>query len=348
MNADDLHAQAGQQNYANVFAGYWGGIVCSPGPVTTENPNPTGGDVIIKWTHLEFAGGPSGPNNDPAIYAQGDPRYIIYYGNIKRNFVLEDSWVFGSKDDAIRTAGGKISIMRNTFELCGQSGGEFFNMKSGTVGDLAFNILIGAATNALKASDSGSSGVQCDVVMYNNTMINCGFRQTKSGRGGSIDFEKGARGMAYNNLIINCRFGMRVTSDADVSNVAYNNQFFYGSTDNIVGQFTAADGIAALQSNDIYSASPGDNDPKFYGYDVTQFDYTTNPGPMTVQTQPAYLVTIGTSNFRLQAASKALNKGKVDFQPLGAVTLTGTYGTTITPPGKDIGAYQNDGTGNQH
>jgi hypothetical protein len=70
---------------------------------------------------------------------------------------------------------------------------------------------------------------------------------------------------------------------------------------------------------------------------------------MTVSVQTADLVTIGTSNFRLQAStSPALNKGKVDLTPINAVTATGTLGTTISPPGKDIGAYQNDGTGNQH
>lgn len=348
-NAATLHTEASAQNYTNIFQGWWGGIVCSPGPVTASNPTPTGGDMIIKWTHLEFAGGPSGPNNDPAIYAQGDPRYIIYYGNIKKNFILEDSWVFGSKDDAIRISGGKISVMRNTFELCGQAGGEFFNMKSGTVGDIGYNMLIGAATNALKASDSGSSGVQCDVSMYNNTMVNCGFRQTKSGRGGSIDYEKGARGWVYNNLIANCRFGLRLTSDADLANITYNNQYYYGSSDKIIGQFLVADGVAKFQSADTHSTTIKDNDPKFYGYDLTKFDFVANPGPMNVSLQTADLVTIGTSNFRLQASiSPALNKGKVDLTPINAVTVTGTLGTTITPPGKDIGAYQNDGTGNQH
>src|ERR1700744_5284125 len=56
--AAQLHTEANQQNYTNVFQGWWGGMVCIPGPVTATDPNPAGGDVIIKWTHLEFAGGP--------------------------------------------------------------------------------------------------------------------------------------------------------------------------------------------------------------------------------------------------------------------------------------------------
>jgi hypothetical protein len=341
QNSAALHTEAAAQNYGNTFQGWWGGIVCTP-----SSPSTLGGDVIIKWTHLEFAGGPAGPNN--TVYAEGDPRYIMYFGNITKNFILEDSWLFGSKDDGIRVGGGKVSIMRNTFELCGQGGGEFFNMKSGTVGDLAYNFMIGAATNALKASDAGSSGIQTNVNMYNNTIANCGFRQTKSGRGGSINFEKAASGKVYNNLIANCRFGLRVTSDADLQNMKYNNQYFYGSTAGLVGQFLASDGVATFQSRDVHSTTVRDNDPLFYGYDLTKFDYTANPGPLSVSAQTPYVVMVGTSNFRLQAASKALGKGNVDFQPMSAVKTTGDYGTTITPPGKDIGAYQADGTGNQH
>ncbi|MCJ8209050.1 hypothetical protein MUY27_04970 [Mucilaginibacter sp. RS28] len=346
-NSDAVHAEATQGTYTNVFTGYWGGIVCYPGPATASNPNPAGGDVIIKWTHLEFAGGPAGPN-DAAVYAQGDPRYLVIFNNIKKNFILEDSWIFGSKDDAVRVTGGKINVMRNTFEFCGQAGGEFFNMKSGTVGNIGYNLLIGAATNALKASDAGSSGTQTNVAMYNNTIINCGFRQTKTGRGGSINYEKAARGQIYNNLILNCRFGLRLTSDADLTNIAYNNQLYYGSTSGIVSQFTAADGVATFKANDIKSSTPGDNDPKFYGYNMTQYDYAANPGPITAAKQTPAAVMVGTSNFRLQTGSPAIGKGRNDFSPVNSVTSTGNYGATITQPGKDLGAYQTDGTGNQH
>src|SRR5205823_4859883 len=131
----------------------------------------------------------------------------------------------------------------------------FFHMKSGTIGDIAYNLMIGAATNAIKASDSGSSGVQTNVNMYNNTIINCGYRQTKSGRGGSINFEKAARGLVYNNLILNCRFGLRLVNDADLTNIKYNNQLYYGNSQAIVTQFRAGDGVATFQTNDIYSAT---------------------------------------------------------------------------------------------
>src|ERR1700761_2295660 len=136
--------------------------------------------------------------------------------------------------------------MRNTFELCGAVGGEFFNIKTGTLGDIAYNVFIGSATNSTKISDSGTSGIQCTAAVYNNTIIDGGYRQTKSGRGGSIDFEKGAKGRAFNNLIVNCRFGLRITSDADVTNVVYANNYYYGYSPAIVGQFYSADSAPAV------------------------------------------------------------------------------------------------------
>lgn len=352
-NAADLHTQATQQNYTNVFQGWWGGLVCTPAAATATNPAPQGGDVVIKWTHIEFAGSPAGANNETAVYKAGDPRYNIYFGNLKKNFIVEDSWFFGAKDDNVRIVGGKVSIMRNTFELCGGVGGEFVNMKSGTVGDLAFNMCIGAATNAIKASDSGTSGTQCNVNVYNNTIINGGYRQTKTGRGGGINYEAGARGLIYNNLLVNCRFSLRITKDADVANVIYGNQLFYGYSPAIVGQFYATDGIGdgkgVTKPTDILSITPQQNNPMFYGYDINAYNFTANPGPITSNLQPYNLLTIGNANFNLKEdVSPGIKKSKTDFLPLKAVTTTGNYGTTIMLPGKDLGAYQTDGTGNQH
>jgi hypothetical protein len=352
QNAAQLHAEATQQNYTNVFFGWWGGITATPASPTPTNPSPTGGDVIIKWTHIEFSGAPSGDSDDQAIYPSGTARFNMYFGNKTKNLIIEDSWFFGAKDDNIQVGGGHISIMRNTFELCGGVGGEFFNMKTGTLGDIAYNVCIGSATNSFKISDSGTSGIQCTATVYNNTIIDGGYRQTKSGRGGSIDFEKGAKGHAYNNLIVNCRFGLRITPDADVANVIYGNQGFYGSSQAIADQFytkdTAPAVLAAKASTDIISTTPKQNTPAFTAFDVEQYDFASNPGPISASLQPAAIVTIGSSNFRLTSASPEINKGTVSFSPLGTVTAIGTYGTTITPPGRDIGAYQSDGSGNQH
>lgn len=349
-NAAQLHTEANQQNYANVFQGWWGGIYCTPGTATAQDPNPAGGDLVIKWTHLEFAGAPAGEDDDHAIYADGDPRWTIYFGNITKNIILEDSWIYGSKDDGMRVAGGHVDISRNTYELCGVAAGEACNLKSGSVGDISYNMIIGAATNAFKISDAGSSGTQCNINCYNNTMVNCGFRQNStSGHGGSIDFEKAAKGNAYNNMIVNCAVGLRILSSADFANISFNNQLFYGYNSTIAGVFYASDAkYKTAQSNDIYSATPQANNPMFYGFDVNAFNYTQFPAPESASNQVPSIVMVGTSSFRIQASSPAYGKAASGISSYNTVTATGNYGANITPPGKDIGAYQYDGTGNQH
>jgi hypothetical protein len=349
-NAAALHAQAAAQNYTSVFQGWWGGIFAEPGPVTTEDPKPAGGDMIIKWTHLEFAGGPSGPDDDQVVYTpQGSPRWTIYFANITKNFVLEDSWLFGSKDDGMRLAGGHVDISRNTYELCGVASGEACNMKSGSVGDVDYNMVIGAATNAFKISDAGSTGTQCNINCYNNTIVNCGFRQSStSGHGGSIDFEKAAKGNAYNNLIVNCAVGLRVLSTADVTNVAYNNQLFYGNDAAIVSTFYAKDGVGTTKAADIISATPQSNNPTFLGFDVNGFDYTKITPPVTANVQTPVTVMVGTSSFHILSTSPAYGKGNVSFSSYNTGTSTGDYAPTVTAPGIDIGAYQSNGAGNQH
>ena len=93
---------------------------------------------------------------------------------------------------------------------------------------------------------------------------------------------------------------------------------------------------------DSYTAAAsftGANDPKF----------KNAPVPLP---QGYYLVAVsavGNYNFRLQSNSLCIGKGYTDFNPKGDVPVNNKYGVTqLTPPGKDLGAYQLDGTGNQH
>jgi hypothetical protein len=349
-NAASLKAQAAQQNYTNVFQGWWGGIFAEPGPVTAADPTPKGGDMIIKWTHLEFAGGPSGPDDDQVVYTpQGSPRWTIYFANISKNFVLEDSWIYGSRDDGMRVAGGHVDISRNTYELCGVAAGEACNLKSGSVGDIDYNMVIGAATNAFKISDAGSTGTQCNINCYNNTIVNCGWRQSStSGHGGSIDFEKSAKGNAYNNMIVNCAVGLRILSSADYKNIVFNNQLFYGYNAAIVGTFYATDGKETFAANDIYSSTPQNNNPQFYGYDVNAYNYTSFPAPVTANNQTPLIVMVGNSSFHIPNTSPAYGKGTTAFSSYNTGTSTGAYAPNVTAPGSDIGAYQVNGNGNQH
>jgi hypothetical protein len=327
------------RNTGSIGAGIWGGIQCG------ENS----GDVIIRWTHIEFAGGPAGTSADPAVFAAGDPRNSVSFTNTNANFILEDSWIYGTTDDGMRILHGRVSIMRNTFEVCGKAGGESLNLKNGCVGDVAYNVSIGSATNGIKVSNSGAGPVQTSLNVYNNTILNGGFRQVKSGRGGSIDLEKGAQSRIYNNMIINCRFGLRITPDADTAHTTYNNQFYYANDPRVIAQFNCADGVEKTQPGDIRSASPKGNNPLFGSYDVDQFDYTTVSFPMDIKAMPLTILTAGAYNFSLLPGSPALKKANADaFKAMKTVPQGGLYGATTQGPGVDMGAYQSDGSGNQH
>ena len=322
------------------FKGYWGGI------------NADGASLLVlRWTDIGYVGGAYGANA-PTGYAAGDAKYGISMLAKKPNavFVLEDSYLHGSVDDFIRLQSCKFSVMRNRFEKTGKAGGESLNVKAGSVGDIAYNTFVGAATNGSKVASVAAAPVQANVNTYNNTYLNCGYRQTKAGRGGSINYEVQAAGLVYNNLIVNCRFGLRMRSDdqPDLTKIKYNNQYYYGSTANQVAEFNAATAgsMTANQPNDTRGAA-GANDPKFLAADLTTAAGTTAAPSTTIQ-WTNFLK--GSGSLHLQATSPALGKGFTTFSPLNAVSgfsVGGLFTPTISLPGSDAGAYQADGTGNQ-
>ncbi|MBS1564488.1 MAG: hypothetical protein JST39_08855, partial [Bacteroidetes bacterium] len=197
------------------FAGGWPGIYCAA----------TCPMLILKWTHVEFGGYGLSNTQAALVNQKAGTAFSILFQNSNGIFVMEDSWLYGGVDDPIRVSNGKIAFMRNTFEKGGYNGGDCLNCKGGTVGDMAYNLFVGMATNGQKASNKGQpvGALQTNISMWNNTFIHCGYRQIQTGRGANIDIEEGARGIAYNNLIVNCKFGIRIVSNpaADTANTRY-------------------------------------------------------------------------------------------------------------------------------
>jgi hypothetical protein len=332
------------RNSAYRFGGLWGGIQGDTGS----------GDVILKWTHLEYAGGTPGPSADPTLYTPGgDPRYMIEFRSPNSNLILEDSWLFGSTDDCVRSDGGHVNIIRNTFESNGMVGGESFNIKNATFGNVAYNLFIGSCTNGCKIANTKGTGLECHVDCYNNTFVNTGWRQAETARAGSTDIEKGGSGDEFNNLYVNARTGFRIPSGSDVAdttNCAYGYQFYYGQAQPVVNEFYPPDGCQSPRSTDIAGAVM-QNDPKFVNYNVNQFDFNVLLWPLdTAQMSLAMMKQEGLYDFHLQSGSPCIGKGTTTaFVPMTSVTnIGGQYGTTILAPDKDMGAYQSDGTGNQH
>jgi hypothetical protein len=317
------------------FKGYWGGIQGGAGS----------GDIIIKWTRLEYLGGIA-----PATAASrpGEERYGIFVNNPSANFVLEDSWLYGSANDMVRPAGCKYEIFRNTFEKVGFSAGECVNVKSGSVGDIGYNLAVGGTGNAFKTANAGGLSPQSNMNTYNNTVITTGYRQAKAGEGGSIDFENDGRGMAFNNFIVDCAYGLSVlggggaTPAADTANIQYGYTYNYGDDTAITDQFLPAGYITMAQPSDINSGdatTPGANNPSFVNY----------PLPLPANTNFNSANYVGGFDFHLKPGSPAIGKGNTGFAAYGVVKIDPVFGATeITPPGKDIGAFQSDGSGNQH
>ncbi|MEO6314108.1 MAG: hypothetical protein ABIU63_12675 [Chitinophagaceae bacterium] len=346
--------------------------------------------LSFKWTRIEFCGATAGTAIASLLgLSATDPTYAVYFQNANGAFIFEDSWIYGTNDDAIRVGTGKFAILRSTFEKCGSTGGDVLNVKNGGVGDMAYNFFIGCATNALKASNKGvNTKLQSNIRIYNNTVVNCGYRQLKTGRGGCMNFEEGARGKAFNNLIINCKFGLRINNSvvADTASLYknnYGNNFYWADSLSVANQIfpngntqavtkpVATDipnplnylpaGYSYLPYNASYdgSAALQKNNPQFVGY----------PLPVAGGIKLRDICTVGSFNFTLKANSPCIGAGNSSFLPLNIddveaskinatpgltvkyvpIPVNAIYGVTeFTKPGADIGCYQYNGMGNQH
>jgi hypothetical protein len=341
------------------YKGLWGGIL---GEKTFKS-------IIVKWTHLEFGGGRE-TTSPVSFIANGGVMYTLSTSNPNGILVLEDSWIYGSVDDPFRPFGGKFNVMRNTFEKCGFTGGEAMNIKGSSVGNFAYNLVVGMATNGPKASNNGAAvgSPQTNFNFFNNTIVECGFRRAAAGRGGSTNFEEGAKGLCFNNLMVNCRYGPRIVGAtasylgnalvvADTANIKYGYNYNYVDDVASANEIYPTGFATKPQATDIPAPSSflptnykvgqvydgtsvvGKNNPLFVGFTL----------PRSTVNKLGDISFVGNSNFRLQTASPAIGKGNVNFSPLSIIPVSKNFGSTeITLPGKDIGAYQTDGTGNQH
>jgi hypothetical protein len=316
---------------ANIFAGLWGGIQATP----------DAGEVVLQYAVIEYTGAPTGVGNaslySGSPYADGDPRYGLLFSNTNGKFVMQHSIIRYTADDGMRVVGGTVLITNNTYILTGKNGGESVNIKSSVTGTVAYNMSYRSATNAYKWSNASgtSSSPQTDIDAYNNTAVECGWRQTKTGRGGSVNIEKGGRGQCYNNLIVNCRFGVKLVKDADTVNINTGYNHYYGTDDVMVNQFYPTDGWLVKgwkESKKDIAGLAKENDPAFASYTVS--DYTS-----TYPVDPSSLDYMSpTSSFFLKTGAPGLAKGKTGFTVKSSFIVNGV---TYTPPAPSafIGAY---------
>lgn len=372
----------------SAFNGIWKGIA---GASTCNY-------LILKWTHVEYAGGigstnpvSNNPNNPSNFYtfqaksAPGAASYPLFFSNTNGIFVFEDSWLYGCPDDAIRVggAGGRFAIMRCTFEKYGKTGGDGCNIKTGGVGVLAYNMCIGGATNSLKGANTGAAPLipTCQVDSYNNTIVNSGHRNTGSGKGGSIDYEQGARGQVYNNLEVNCKYGIRLNQlfpDTTYMYAHYGYNYYWADSVSVANQVfeTVYGSVTKPVATDFpnpFSYLPANYnylpdaaysipaDPNTGLVDMTKFPeqnpmFVNYPLPVPAVGGKGYylgdLNAIGVTNpfdFRLKSGSPCIGKGYTGFTPIQNIPIDPVYGLSeFTPPGSDVGCYQSNGGGNKH
>lgn len=339
--------------------GWWSGIQCDTSCTL----------CLLKWTQIWFTGAPFHRTEPIANTKANGTSYGIFFQRTNGNFIMEDCKMYGNVDDAVRIQEGQLEVMRCVFEKMGYSGGDNVNIKSGGVGDFAYNLCIGNATNSSKASNKGGNTVQCNVCMYNNTYIDGGYRNQSSGVGSDIDYEQGAEGAAYNNLIVNCRIGFRIVGSpvADTNNMYYGYNFIYGDSVSITSQFYPNPGdvtkpgayIAPIPTETGYVYNPtgagaynstdaatlaGENNPMFtnfplpipasYGVPIGQVDnYESNYGGMGF-------------DFHLKSGSPCIGKGTASFHagyPINACASVSLPKLGFTPtesgPSTDIGCY---------
>jgi len=333
------------------YSGLWKGILATA----------TCKLMVIKWTHVEFTGAAYGSTVAAAVALTATNNYSVIFQNFNGCLVLEDSWFYGSTNDCVHVYNGKIDIMRNTFEKAGPSDGDCLNVAGGTTGTMAYNMFIGTASNGQRVSNKAIpvGAPQTNIVMYNSTFVNGGFLQIQVGHGGSVSFEQGAKGMYYNNVVVNCKYGYRVgvNPTPDTANLSYGNNYQYADSLSVANQFYPVGYLAKPQTTDI--PVPSSFLPSNYtlgaaynGSSVVQQNnpqFANYPLPVTGGVPLDGIRSIGGFNFHLQAQSPLIGKGNTKIQPLVTVPVDPVYGATeITPPGADLGCYQSNGTGNQH
>jgi len=352
----------------SAYVGGWGGIYCSN---SCKN-------LIIKWTHLDYGGAALKAAPFPApTQTKAGTQYILFFENPNGLLVFEDSWIYGSPDDATRFYGGAMNIMRNTLEKCGGIGGDGLNAKGSSYGNMAYNLVIGGATNGTKTASDNTTGLNCQFTMYNNTYINDGYRNTGvyGARSGSVEIENASRALVYNNLIVDCDFGVRIAGGpggakvflADTTssttylfpktaygynyyyadNVAQANQFVPTSVAQPVVTHPQATDIPNMKAflgasytfGQIYDGTPlvGLNNPQFVNYTLPSANFVTQ-------------ASVDGFDFHLKSSSPALGKGTTSFSPIVAgIKVDPNFGASeITAPGADMGCYQSNGNGNHH
>lgn len=297
----------------NEFGKLWGGILAAPSCQ----------ELVLDHTVLEYGGAITSDASTSVkmgLYKKvsGEALPALWFSNADGKLVVQNSTISHFHEDCTYIEGGKIIFANNSFFSNGVTGGEAMNFKSGSIADVAYNLVYGVNTNALKLSNSGDKTPQAYIMVYNNTMLNTGWRRPTA-KGGSIWIEASVRVEIYNNLFVNTRFGVKrdPKKPEDNRSVSSNN-WYYGQDQLTVDQFQVGKNDIVAGSNDVRGKLEGENNPKFISYplETSVNNYVLDPA----------------WDFHLQGNSLALKSGTLSFKPHFITGLVMSNGLTYNSP----------------
>ena len=289
----------------------WGGIICGY----------NAGEVVLSHVDIAYAG--ATPTESSYSYQNrlfkttidgGVPAF--HFCNVKGRFVVADCYFHDNYNDQTYFTGGNGVICHNIFADSGNAadGGEAINVKSGCKLDIAYNLIYNACTNALKLSNAGNNDSipLTEMAVYNNTIVNCGWRRSKNKKGGSIWVEKATKPVLVNNLVYDCRFGLKQPKQdgADMENSVLTPNYYYASTETGVKQMANGASLGIWLNTDFHSSIAGEGDPLFSRFSQNpsmnincEVDDTSKGAPLAFD--PSW-------DFHLASNSPALTGGKTN------------------------------------
>ena len=154
------------------------------------------------------------------------------------------------------------------------------------------------------------------MTVYNNTVVDCGWRRAKNKKGGSVWVEKAAKPIFVNNLIYDSRFGLKQPKQdgADMEHSRLTPNYYFASTSTGVEQMAKDAALGIWFDTDIKSSVAGQLNPLFKSF--TQSDKMNINCEIDDVAQSAPLAFDKTWNFEYQDNSPALSVGVTDFARL--------------------------------
>lgn len=322
------------RNKENRYSRYWGGIIA--GYDSKE--------VLLEYTVVEYGGAQTTEESASfqhklfkTVSGEGVPGF--HFCNVDGKFVVKNCIFRNNAEDHIYITGGKSIIMNNVFYHSGFDGGEAINYKSGCLADIAFNLIYDANTNGFKLSNSGALEPQAHLFIYNNTVVNTGWRRPKI-KGGSIWLEANVRAELFNNLVFDCRHGLKddTGSPRDNRTIITPNYYFASTAPGVAQLVNDPAKGQLIGANDIASASAGDKNPNFVNFTIQpNVDIMAGVNKTTDVPQDFN----ESWDFHLKAGSNAIGKGTTSFNRHFGTNGIQIDGKTYTSPNPSttIGAY---------